>query len=85
MREPDDLTAWIDAHGDTWVRVDEVAGWLSGDAWRCLCDGPNWESWATPGGCRDWAFVSEYGPFTQADPQRTADAIDEVLRMEGAR
>ncbi len=42
MNGSDDLTAWIDKHGDTWVRVDEVAGRLSGAAWS-----PNLDDYAT--------------------------------------
>ncbi len=83
MKEPDDLTAWVDKHGDTWVRVDEVAGW--GGPWRCLHDGPRWGVSAKPTGARNWDQVLRRAPFVQADPQRTTEAVGEVLRMEGAR
>lgn len=83
MNETADRTAWIDRAGDTWVRVDEVAGRRG--PWRCLCDGPHWEAWAGPGGSRDWADVQEHGPLSQADQQRTAAAVDRILRLEGAR
>lgn len=83
MNEPADLTAWVDRHGDTWVRVDEVGSEWNGP-WRCLCDGPGWDRPGHPGGCRDWNFVSDYGPFIQADPQRTAAAIARIRQLESA-
>lgn len=79
MTEPDDLTAWVDRHGDTWVRVDEVADWSG--PWLCLCDGPVWDSPGHPGGGWDWEEMAEYGPFTQADPQKTAAAVDLARRL----
>ncbi len=77
MREPDDLTAWIDRDCDTWVRVDEVAD--RGGPWRCLRDGPGWH----PGRGRQWQDVAGNGPFTQADRERTAHAVGQIRRLEG--
>lgn len=82
MNEPADLTAWVDRVGDTWVRVDEVAGWTG--AWRCLCDGPGWDDPGHPGGGRMWRNIRDYGPFVQADPQRTAAAVGRIRQLEGA-
>jgi hypothetical protein len=80
VREPDNHTAWVDSAGDTWVRVDEVDGRYGN--WWPLTDGPGWESWAQGGvgGSRTWDLVEAYGPFTEADSDRTARALARVRR-----
>jgi hypothetical protein len=85
MEEPDNCTAWIDRFGDTWVRVDDMPGQFGGTWWP-LTDGPGWEEWARTGvgKSRDWGQVEDYGPFTPADPERTAAALARV-RSEVAR
>lgn len=81
MNEPDNHTAWVDQSGDTWVRVDEHPG-RNGGTWNPLTDGPGWDEWARNGigQPRGWDQVEEYGPFVQADPDRTARALDRVRR-----
>jgi hypothetical protein len=85
MREPDNHTAWVDQSGDTWVRDDETPGQYGN--WWPLTDGPNWEPWARNGvgQARTWDQVDpEYGPFTEADPERAARALERV-RQEANR
>lgn len=82
MNEPDNHTAWVDRSGDTWVRVDEHPG-RNGGTWNPLTDGPGWDEWARDGigQARPWDWVDpEYGPFVEADPARTARALDRVRR-----
>jgi hypothetical protein len=81
MREPDDHTALVDRFGDTWVRVDEHPG-RNGGTWNPLTDGPGWDERARDGvgQPRDWDQVEGYGPFTSADPDRAARALERVLR-----
>jgi hypothetical protein len=79
VNEPADLTGWVDRFGDTWVRVDELTGRYG--PWWPLTDGPHWDDGASAvGNSCIWAEVEEYGPFTPADPARTAAAIDRVRR-----
>jgi hypothetical protein len=85
MNEPDNHTALVDRFEDTWVRVDEVPGQYGN--WHPLTDGPGWEERARDGigQGRPWDWVDpEYGPFTQADPERTARALEGV-RQEATR
>jgi hypothetical protein len=87
MLEPDNHTAWVDAGGDTWVRVDEFPvtsyGIPRSGPWWPLTDGPGWEP-QVRGGIgtpRPWHQVDGlYGPLTPADPERTARAIARVHR-----
>jgi uncharacterized protein YukE len=76
--EPGDHTALIDRFGDTWVRVDEHPGPYG--PWWPITDGPAWEERGrnTVGAARDWDDLAEYGPFTGADPRRTATALTRV-------
>lgn len=66
MTEPGNLTGWIDAGGGTWVRVDDCPG--GGGSWWPITDGPGFDP-------RAWDNMAEYGPFTPADPDRTARAL----------
>ena len=79
MNEPDNHAALIDASGDTWVRVDEVPGQYGGTGWP-ITDGPGWEPWGRGqvGIARFWQDLAEYGPFAEADAQRTANALAKV-------
>lgn len=84
MNEPDNHTAWIDADGDAWVRVDDCPGPYG---WWQVCDGPHWGNaggHAAFGGGQAWDEVEEFGPFTAADPDRTARAIAIVRRAVAA-
>ncbi len=80
MIEPDNHTAWVDRFGDTWVRDDEHPGRYG--SWWPLLDGPGYNASTGMGigSARDWTMTVEYGPFTPADPQRTAAALDRVRR-----
>jgi hypothetical protein len=83
--EPGNLTAWVDRFGDTWVRVDDCPGRFGN--WWPLMDGPGWEPWARQdvGQPRDWDQVEyDYAPLVEADPQRTAEALERV-RLEVAK
>lgn len=85
VREPDNHTGWVDRGGDTWVRADDVPGAYG--TWWPLTDGPGWEPRARlgVGTARTWDQVDqEHGPFTRADPDRTARALERV-RQEAAR
>jgi hypothetical protein len=85
MREPDNHTAVVDRGGDTWVRDDETPGQYGN--WWPLTDGPGWEPWArnSVGQARTWDQVDPvYAPFVQADPDRTARALERV-RQEANR
>lgn len=89
MNEPANHTAWIDRGGDTWPRYDEYRGFEVGTSgvrikpwgpWFPLTDGPNWEPRARSGigKPRPWDQVEKYGPFVEADPERTARALARV-------
>lgn len=80
MNEPDNHAAVVDQSGDTWVRADECPGRYGN--WWPITDGPGWEQWAREGigTSRTWDQVEEHGPFTAADPQRAARALDRVRR-----
>jgi hypothetical protein len=84
VNEPNNHTAWIDRHEDTWVRDDASPG-CNGSTWWPLTDGPGWDEWARNGvgQPRDWSQVEEYGPFTRAHSHRTARALERV-RQEAA-
>jgi hypothetical protein len=85
VNEPEDLTAWVDRDGGTWVRVDDCPGrW---GTWWPLTDGPGSDPQVQDGvgQARTWDEVDpEYGPFTEADPVRAARALD-LVRQEAAR
>jgi hypothetical protein len=78
VNEPADHTAWVDAGGDTWVRTDDMPGQYG--SWWPIIDGPAWEEWARRGvgQARTWDQVEEYGPFVEADAERTARSIERV-------
>ncbi len=79
MNEPDNHAAIIDRFGDTWVRDDDTPSRYG--PWWPILDGPKWGAPVTVGMPRDWPEVEEYGPFTPADPERTAAALERV-RLE---
>jgi len=85
VNEPANNTAWVDRFGDVWVRLDDVTPYFDCNWWP-LTDGPGWEEWARTGvgSPRTWATVQDYMPFTEADPTRTAQALDRV-RQEAHR
>lgn len=78
MREPEGNTAVVDKFGDTWIRF--------GGTWWPLTDGPVWDQWARNGvgQPRGWDQMSAYEPFTVADAERTARALERV-RQEYSR
>lgn len=82
MIEPGNLTAWVDKSGGTWARLDEQRSPHQWGPWWPLTDGPGFEPRAQDGigQPRPWSQVLEYGPFTQADPERTARALERVRR-----
>jgi hypothetical protein len=84
VTEPANHTALVDRLEGTWVRVDECPGQYG--TWWPMTDGPGFEPWARDGvgQAREWDQVEEYGPFTTADPQRTAWALSRV-REEWSR
>jgi hypothetical protein len=79
MIEPPNHTALVDKGGDTWVRYDEGGSF---GPWFPLTDGPGWDEWARDGVgySRPWSWVEEHGPFTEADSERAARALDRVRR-----
>lgn len=80
MREPGNLTAWVDRGGDTWVRLDDPQRPHQWGTWWPLTDGPGWDEWARNGigQPRPWDQVLEHGPFVKADAALTALALDKV-------
>ena len=80
MIEPGNHTAWCDSSGDVWVRVDEAPGMFG--CWWPICVGPGWEPQARGqlGQAREWDLVEEYGPFSEADEETAAAAVERVLR-----
>ncbi len=78
MNEPANHAAVVDQSGDTWVRCDDMPGQYG--TWWPITDGPGWEPWGRDkvGQSRTWDMVEEHGPFTPADEDRTARAIDMV-------
>jgi hypothetical protein len=70
VNEPDNHTAWLDQSDDVWVRVDE-----------CAIGARNW--WPLRNGVGNpsrWDWVDrQYGPFAEASPSRTAEAVEQVF------
>lgn len=76
MREPDNLTGWVDSSGGTWVRVDDCPG--SWGNWYPRCDGPGFDA-------REHNKIGQSRPFDQvlvdwpeltpASPELTAETI----------
>ncbi|WP_213004793.1 hypothetical protein [Paractinoplanes toevensis] len=82
MREPDNLTGWVDKFGATWVRVDDCPApqyaLFAGSSWYPRTDGPVFEPHSQNGigQPRPWDQVEfDYAPLTPASPELTAETI----------
>lgn len=78
MREPDNLTGWMDRDGDVWVRVDDCPNRTSREVWWQWARSPKWRDGLRGEIFRGWVWAlvdADFGPFVEAVDGDTATAI----------